>query len=133
MDRDGQRGAIASVPVTALRPPDAEALAEARLRSQLDACTGRLEAAFDVLAAQWQHPSTTTRTPYRPGTSRDRLGSSRNRYSISPPRASRTVRARRNHHHARYPAAPTFVVPRDGLPADHMSHELPRTLDAVSC
>jgi len=24
------------------------------------------------------------------------------------------------------------VVPRDGLPADHMSHELP-TLDAVSC
>jgi len=133
MDRDGQRGAIASVPVTALRPPDAEALAEARLRSQLDACTGRLEAAFDVLAAQWQHPSTTTRTPYRPGTSRDRLGSSRNRYSLSPPRASRTVRARRNHHHARYPAAPTFVVPRDGLPADHMSHELPRTLDAVSC
>jgi hypothetical protein len=132
IDRDGRRGAFASVPVTALCPPDAEALAEARLRSQLDACTGRLEAAFDVLAAQWQHPSTTTRTPYRPGTSRDRLGSSRNRYSLSPPRASRTVRARRNHHHARYPAAPTFVVPRNGLPADHMSHELP-TLDAVSC
>ena len=128
-DRDGRREAIASVPVTA---PDAESLAEARLRSQLDACTGRLEAALDALAAQWQPPSTTTRTPYRPGTSRDRLGSSRNRYSLSPPRASRTVRARRNHHHARYPAAPTFVVPRDGLPADHMSHELP-TLDAVSC
>ncbi len=119
--------------------PDGQALAEARLHLQLEACGGRLEVALDALAARW--PPTTTITEHgggsaahRLGTSRDRLASSRDRQSLSPPRAGRTLRMRRNHHHTRYPAAPTFVVPRNGLPADHMSHELP-ALDhpAMSC
>ena len=139
--------AVTAAAATAATTEAAAAAAEARLRVELDTCGARLEATLDALAAQMPLagavsnavPGAAQRS-FRHAASTRGVGSSRahhSSHSLSPPRAGRsaagrTVRARRNNHQARYPAAPTFVVPREGLPADHL---IPTAADSegVNC